>query len=198
LPVTYRIHDEATSMNDKARLRQLIDEVIAARREYWRLAFDRQPEIQLGNPATPQQLARLERKFSSPLPPSYRAFLELHNGWSGFDGDLKLLSTEDHDTAWVKDWVNHLGSLIREAGGENPFEHGALPILLGRDEQAFAFLEPRTVRKNGEMDVVSYELINEEDRFKDFVAFVKDNLEMTKELIKEELEGVEDDIDDEG
>ena len=28
----------------------------------------------------------LERKVGTPLPPSYRAFLERHNGWGNFRG----------------------------------------------------------------------------------------------------------------
>ena len=183
-------------METHAKLQKLIAELIEAKREYYRLAFDTESKQKLGPPCSPAQIAKLERILGKPVPPSYRAFLELHNGWEKFDGDTKLLAVEDHEQPWVKERLKTLRSLLKEYGDDDPFEHGAVPVQLGKDDRAFTLLDPRVTRKNGEMDVVQYDLTQEEDRFKDFVAFLKDDLEVTRELIDEEKNGVSDEDDE--
>jgi SMI1 / KNR4 family (SUKH-1) len=184
-------------MEIHAKLQKLIHELIEAKREYYRLAFDREPRMKLGAPCSPEQLARLAAILGKPLPPSYRAFLELHNGWDGFDGDTKLLAVEDHEQAWVKNRVKTLSSLLEEYADENPFKEGAMPVLLGEDERAFTVLDPRKVRKNGEMDFVTFDLMQEQDRFKDFISFLEDDLVVTQELIEDEKKGTPDEEDEE-
>jgi len=51
----------------------------------------------LGYPgATHEQLARCERRLAAQLPPSYRAFLRVSNGWYKLDNFIdRLLSTEE-------------------------------------------------------------------------------------------------------
>jgi hypothetical protein len=185
-------------MEIHAKLQELIHELIGAKREYFRLAFDREPRFELGEPCSPQQIAKLAGILGKPLPPSYRAFLELHNGWNGFDGVTKLLAVEDHGQAWVRNRVESLSSLLQEYADENPFREGAIPILLGENEPAFTVLDPRKVRKNGEMDFVTFDLMQEQDRFKDFISFLQDDLAVTQELIEDEKKGTTaDEIDEE-
>jgi SMI1 / KNR4 family (SUKH-1) len=112
-------------------LQKLIHELAEAQREYDRLVSDEEDEHALGPPASPKQVAKLEDIVGKPLPPSYRAFLELHNGWDDFAGGAKLLSVEDHGRAWVKKRVKDLGDLFFENDSKNPFLNGAIPILLG-------------------------------------------------------------------
>jgi len=174
------------------KLQDLILELIKAKREYFRLAFDQELRFELGRPCTPEQVAKLSAVLGRPLPPSYRAFLELHNGWKGFDGPADILAVEDYDRTWVKNRLKTLSSLLTEYGDKNPFKVGAIPIVLGEDEPAFTVLDPNEVRKNGEMTFITYNLTQEQDRFKDFIAFLEDDLSVCLELIKEETEGVED------
>jgi hypothetical protein len=183
-------------MQDATALETLIREIMEAMLEYDRLAFDEEKPHELGPPASPKQIAKLESILGKSLPPSYRAFLELHNGWSHFDGGAKLLAVEDHESKWVK------GRLQEFAGGfegfaENPFEIGAIPVLLGTHENNFLVLDPGKVRKTGEMDFVAYDSLEEEDRFKDFTSYLRGQLEVLRRLIEIEKHGTRDEEEDE-
>src|SRR5215471_9559179 len=110
-------------------MRTLLNDLEMAKREYHRLKFDEEYPHVLGPPASQRQIAGLEYVLGRTLPLSYRNFLELHNGWSNFDGDGKLLAIEDHESKWVKEQLEYCANLWDE-DIENPFEHGAIPILL--------------------------------------------------------------------
>ena len=186
-------------MKDDTLLETLIRELMEAKLEYDRLAFDEEQPHELGPPASPKQIAKLESLLGKSLPPSYRAFLELHNGWSGLDGGAKLLAVEDHGSKWVKERLGTFESGFEDAEDfedvevkENPFKIGAIPVLLGTDEYNFLVLDPRKVRKNGEMDFVMYYYLEEEDRFKDFTSYLRDHLDVMRRLIKEEKHGTPD------
>ena len=118
-------------MKKYADLQKLIHELAEVKREYSRLAFDEEDRMMLGEPASPSQIAKLERRLGKPLPPSYRAFLELHNGWELFDGGLNLLSVEDQDSEWVQEWLKMLAMAFKAVDEENPFETRAIPVMLG-------------------------------------------------------------------
>jgi hypothetical protein len=176
-------------MKKHAGLRKLIDQLAETKREYTRLAFDEEDSMKLGEPASQSQIAKLERRLGKPLPPSYRAFLELHNGWEHFDGGLNLLSVEDQDSDWVRDWLKMLAMAFTAVKEENPFEKGALPIMLGEGEHTFLILDPRTVRRDGEMDFVKYTFAQVDERFKDFTSFLQGDLEGERELLDKEKKG---------
>jgi hypothetical protein len=182
-------------MKNHVELKKLIHQLAEAQREYDRLVSDEEEEHELGSSASPKQIARLESILGKPLPPSYRAFLELHNGWGDFNGGAKLLAIEDQGSAWVKKRVKDLGDLLFEDDRRNPFMNGAIPILLGKDENNYLVLDPSKVRKDGEMDFVMYDYGEEERRFKDFTSFLRHYLKLTQALIKDEKEGTSDDDD---
>lgn len=183
-------------MNNQIELAKLIRELTEAQVEYDRLVSDEDEKHELGLPASPKQIAMLESILKMPLPQSYRSFLELHNGWSDFDGGAKLLSVEDQEHIWVKERLKRLGELLFEDDNKNPFLNGCIPILLGKDESNYLVLDPSTVRKNGEMDFIMYDYNQEEERFKDFISFLQDSLKVKNELIEEEKHGIND--EDEG
>src|SRR3954453_21247224 len=115
-------------MKDDTSLETLIRELMEAMLEYDRLAFDEERPHELGPPASPKQIAKLEGILGKSLPPSYRAFLELHNGWSHFDGGAKLLAVEDHESKWAKERLQAFARGFEDVA-ENPFEIGAIPVL---------------------------------------------------------------------
>lgn len=182
-------------MEDDTSLETLIREIMEAMLEYDRLAFDEEQPHELGPPASPKQIAKLEGILGKSLPPSYRAFLELHNGWSDFDGSAKLLAVEDHGSKWVKERLQAF-ALGFKGIAENPFEIGAIPVLLGMHEFNFLVLDPGKVRKNGEMDFVMYDATEVEERFKDFTSYLRDKLEVLRQLIEEEKHGTPDEEED--
>lgn len=76
----------------------------------------------LGSPATPGTLESLEEFLKRKLPPSYRIFLSLCDGWRMIDGGVDLLSIENlmgpthmqAEEAWKRsmtirgdEWVKH-------------------------------------------------------------------------------------------
>ena len=173
-------------MTSPVEFQKLIHELSDSKRELDRLVFDEEYPHELSESASPQQIAALEGILRKPLPPSYRAFLGLHNGWSNFAGDAKILSVDDQEAEWVKERVKSLGFLFQEFEAEDPFTKGAIPILLGKREQSYLILDPRTVHPDGEMDFVSIHLTKEENRFKNFAEFLLHDLDLTGRLIQNE------------
>lgn len=153
------------------------------------MAFDQELSATLGEPAKPQQIATLERLIGQTAPPSYRAFLDLHNGWSEFQGNGKLLAVADHGSEWVKAATDMIDTNFAEFDMRSPFEEGAIPVMLGESIQDYLVLDPRTMRSNGEMDFVYYVLTEEGQRFEDFYAFLRNNLRIINLLIENERSG---------
>lgn len=178
-------------------LQELINELADAQREYDQLAFDEEFPHDLGEPCSLPQIARLEAILGAPLPPSYRAFLELHNGWERFDGEARLLAVEDQESEWVKNWVAGRDAFFYESDDQNPFKQGAIPIMVGVDQTNFLVLDPRTVRPDGEMDFVAYDIASEEERFSSFVSFLQDELALWQTLIEKETLGIAEEDDEE-
>lgn len=185
-------------MITKAELKKLIEDLILANREYFLLAYDDDEiTLEFRAPASPEQILTLERLLGSPLPPSYKMFLELHNGSPYFSGELNLLSVEEQKAEWVKETLNMLSMAFDEIKKENPFENGAIPVLLGNYEPSFLIVDPRTVRPDGEMDFVEFYYGEEINRFKDFTSFLYHKLESQNQLIEKEKYGIPDDEEDE-
>lgn len=178
-------------MELKAQLQQLISELAEARHTYDLLVFDELQPNELGAPATVEQINQLTARLGKPLPPSYRAFLELHNGWSDFEGDGKLLAVEDHDSEWVQEKIQYWNDIWDE-DSDNPFDHGAIPVLLGESLNHFLVLDPRRTAPNGQLLFVHYDYMQEEKTYDDFVAYLNNRLLILKRLIERETQGVDD------
>src|SRR2546430_1214868 len=131
-------------MEPRSEIRKLLDDFIEAKREYIRLRFDKEYSPKLAKPASPDDIAELEQKLGKALPPSYRAFLELHNGFVNFIGNQNLLAVEDQDD-WAEGELDRIGDLFDEFGGDNPFERGAIPVELGKGAAIYLVLDPSKV-----------------------------------------------------
>lgn len=170
-------------------LEQLIQELADAKRQYDQLAFDEERARTLGPPASPAQIAALEQRLGRALPPSYRAFLELHNGWDEFSGGSKLLAVEDQGREWVAERMGYWNDLF-EDDSVNPFKRGCLPVLFGEDENHFLVLDPRTARADGEMDFIDFDYTEDFARYGTFTEFLRHDLEITRKLIARQVDGV--------
>ena len=171
-----------------ARLRKLIPEIQAAFAESDRLMFDEEMPHELGPRCSAAQLKTLEKKLGGTIPPSYRAFLELHNGWENLAGDAKILAVEDHGSKWVKKRLDWLSVLFYDQG-DDPLEKGAIPLLLGPDAREVVLLDPSVRHKNGELDLVDYDLVREVRRFPDLVKYLEAKLHVLQAMIKEDTKG---------
>jgi hypothetical protein len=142
------------------------------------------------NPGASQlAIAAVEERISHPLPPSYREFLALHDGWPRFFEGATLLGTANLGKRMYED----MARAAFEAA-ETPVPHLAPPsraqrppvVPFGIDLQGttlFAF-NPSVTRADGECEVVAW--VNEigvrRDTFTGFLEFVV-------EMCESELEG---------
>src|SRR5688572_16623494 len=170
-------------------LELLIREIADAKRKYDQLVFGEERPRTLGLPADPAQLDALEQHLGRALPPSYRAFLELHNGWDEFSGGSKLLAVEDHGRDWVCERIAYWDDLF-EDDSVNPFQRGCLPVLFGEDENHFLVLDPHTAREDGEMEFIDLDYTEELARYSTFNEFLRHDLEITRRLIARYVAGV--------
>ncbi len=179
-------------MTDPSELAELVAALQDAFREQDQLLFDEEYEHRLGAACTAARVDELEQRLRIRLPPSYRAFLMLHDGWTRFTGDGVVLSCADFFADWVRRRIAALSVLFYERGPD-PFERGAFPLVLGEDARTFLVADPTTARENGEMDLILYDLTRESRRFPDFVAFLRYKLEVVHAIIESERNGNDDD-----
>jgi len=129
--------------------------------------------------ASPSAIAAVEERISHRLPPSYREFLALHDGWPRFFEGATLLGTANLGKRMYED----MARAVFEAA-ETPVPHLAPPsrverapiVPFGIDLQGttlFAF-NPNVTRADGECEVVAW--VNEvgvrSDTFTGFLEFV--------------------------
>jgi hypothetical protein len=173
---------------DDVALRDLVAALVQSQRDYWQLRFGRDRRGELGPPATPAQLAELERLLGSPLPPTYRQFLSLHRGWSRFIGDAHVLSLEQRQSPTMIGHLNALRALAVENNDKSVAD--GFTIVAGEASQYVVYLDVTTRRNNGEMDVVEWSFDDGEvGRHPDFVAYLQHQLDASKRLIAKEKQG---------
>jgi hypothetical protein len=175
-------------MTEPSELAELVAALRDAFREQDELLFDEEYEHKLGAACTASSIDAVEQRLRRRLPPSYRAFLMRHDGWTRFTGDAVVLSCADFFADWVRRRVAALSALFFERGPD-PFERGAFPLVLGEDARTFLVADPTTVRDDGEMDLILYDLTRESRRFPDFVAFLRYKLEVVRAIIESERNG---------
>lgn len=139
--------------------------------------------------ASASAIAAVEERIAHPLPPSYREFLALHDGWPRFFEGATLLGTANLGKRMYED----MARAVFEAA-ETPVPHLAPPsrierapiVPFGIDLQGttlFAF-NPNVIRADGECEVVAW--VNEVGvRSESFAGF----LEFVVEMCESELEG---------
>jgi hypothetical protein len=132
-------------------------------------------------------IAVVERRIRHPLPPSYRAFLHLHDGWPLFFHEASLLGTRDLS----KPGPFHL-TRAAFAAYETPIPEIGPPSRPQGDSQAmipfgidptattiFAF-NPAVTSADGEMEVILWVngLGERAQNFSDFLAMSLEMLEL--------------------
>lgn len=144
-----------------------------------------QPFRDLGlipNPAASElALAKAEERLGRPLPPSYRAFLELHDGWPRFFDGASLLGTANLGLRQYED----LARAVFEAA-ETPVPDLGPPsrprarslIPFGADLEGttlFAF-NPAVTSPDGEYEVIAWmnEIGVRQPSFRAFLEFIWD------------------------
>ena len=127
------------------------------------------------NPAArDHRIANAELRLGRPLPSSYRAFLERHDGWPRFFEGAALLGSRQLGEPGHKE---HAQMLLDACEGQSDSREHEL-IVFGLDPQGttvFAF-DPQLVDDEGEMAVICWvqELGVLRGSFTEFLELVKD------------------------
>jgi len=138
------------------------------------------PQV-LRPPATEEALAALaRRRFGGQLPPSYEAFLRLHDGWQHYLGEVHILGCEDHAQFWVRERLDALRQLVANDDEDDVFiPADAIPVLLGRGGRTFAWFAPSPRHDNGELDILQHDLeFGDLDQHSSFLGFLAEELSL--------------------
>jgi hypothetical protein len=166
------------------RIRHAVDEGRKARSEYYDV-IDLPNEQQLGAPAPNELIIELETRLGKKLPPSYRVFLSLYDGWRMVDGAMDLLSIgemlEGAREKKISEWQQKAlveGDLV-----------AAKSLVIGVAEvtPTKLLLNPEIVDDQGEWIIVQHHIV-EECTYPNFLVWLEESIEEFKELIKQEKE----------
>ncbi len=107
------------------------------------------PQTWLGHPgATEEQIKAAEARLGIKLPPSYRAFLQVSNGWQETTPFIQHLgSTEDISwfAAQYPDWLRQWSQRYRTTPASH--SNGASTVLSVSDQDYFVYGEAQDCRK---------------------------------------------------
>jgi hypothetical protein len=168
-------------------LEAAIEEGQAARTAYYE-SIDLPDEQILGEPASAAALDAIEHKFGRPLAPSYRRFLELHDGWMMASGDLDLLSTAQMAEA---PYAGRIKKFHADCEKYND-KVGARSLVIGYSETTpkRLLLDPERVDGAGEWTLVVHHH-GEEETSESFLVWLEDSVEEFNELAEEDSEEIQ-------
>lgn len=162
-------------------IKSAIKDGVNARKEFY-ISMCEPDEQQLGLPASDRSIISIEKIFHFKLPPSYRTFLSLHDGWNMIDATSDLYSCEKivqvnqtKEADELKKLIIHRNSKISK-----------LLIIGGSSYTASNYLlDLNKINKNGENPIIDYEK-GIEDQYSSFLEFLTitniEYLELTKDI----------------
>lgn len=140
-------------------------------------------EQELGPPASEADISAFESHVGYPLPPSYRMFLSLHNGWRHWEGDTHLLSLEQMRHGPYADWVRAWKEEAK-GRGETLIEQG-LVVATALHADTGLIMETALRYAGGEMAIINWEH-QEIARYSDFLELLQRDAEDWEALVDEE------------
>ncbi|MGH1348996.1 MAG: SMI1/KNR4 family protein [Nannocystales bacterium] len=150
------------------------------------LMFDEDYAGILGEGCSSAQIDEASRALGRALPPSYQAFLEMHDGWTDFIGEAPLLAVEDRRGDVFKRRVKEIGDHLRSFGDHDFVPH-AFFLLAHPDVSTVLYLDKEKPTEGGELELVEYSLReNELGRYSSFAEYLKGRLKVTQRLIARE------------
>lgn len=179
----------------ETNLRKLVRDLDQALRELATFPeYDRvSPQPNPG--ASEEQIARYEAYLGRPLPPSYRAFIAMHDGYRALAYPGDMLSIEDVMPGGA--WHERIATWKKTSAkyGSAEVVDGIVIANLGQPNN-WAFLDPkRTSAKTKEMKVVEWEP-EDSDEYPNVLKFLEECLETVRYGILEAKGEAPDDDDD--
>jgi len=135
-------------------------------------------------PATEAMIARYEREIGHRLPPSFRAFLALHDGWQSFWGAMWIGGTAGKAHKWVAaqvaEWRKYVKRPIGSPDDDPECFDPAEFTIIGADDNGGFLVFGRREGPGGEREVLDMPRGFAENRWPTFRAFVEDQLRCRK------------------
>lgn len=125
-----------------------------------------------GAPVTNETIQKLEKELNTELPPSYRAFLEINNGWKVVDGTQSFFSIDE-----IRSWKKRIDPsnwMSIASGAGHSFVEDCLVIGASDDSANKYLLNPKKI-KNGEWQFIDFDRDGHAifDSFLDFLIDTK-------------------------
>lgn len=174
------------------RIKLAVMQGIAERKNYFE-AIDLLDEQMLGRPAGESDLLTLETRLGRSLPPSYRTFLSLYDGWKMIDGGLDLLPVRDllggtrHQN--IKNWQQQMMAVGEDVAARS------LVIGISDITPTKYLLDPEVINEDGEWRLVQHHKI-EEAEFPTFLEWLEESVDEYRKLARMERNGAADENDD--
>jgi hypothetical protein len=136
-------------------------------------------KLRANPPATAAQIAKYEKHLDRELPRSYRAFLELHNGYEGLAFPGSMLAIEDlmPRGVWhprIEKWKKRMAS-----AGNGAVLDGIIIANLGQGNY-YVYLDPNRPSGPDELTVVEKDAGDEPDDYANVLEFLEECLETAK------------------
>jgi hypothetical protein len=148
------------------RVQEAVARGVRARSRFY-ASIDLEDEQSLGPPASLQDIEKLEKKCGNALPPSYRTFLVLHDGWIMVDGGCDLLRAGEMISGPVAEKTRKWqASMVKE---------GQAALASGLVVGFSAISQKRIVLDFGQLDAAGEgRLIQwDSDEFSEYESFIK-------------------------
>jgi SMI1 / KNR4 family (SUKH-1) len=139
-------------------------------------------EQELGGPAPEAQLVNIENRVGRRLPPSYRTFLSLYNGWRMISGAIDLLSIEEMLGGPRAEQVHKW----QQEAVRNDYEAitvRSLVIGLGEITATRILLDPETIGPDGEWALVLYDR-GEAEEYSSFIEWLEASVAIFRDMVE--------------
>ena len=174
------------------RIKLAVMQGMAERKNYFE-AIGLPDEQMLGRPAAESDLVTLETRLGRSLPPSYRTFLGLFDGWKMIDGGVDLLPVQD-----LLGGVNHINieswRQQMKVTGEDVAARSLVIGISGITPTKY-LLDPEVVDEDGEWRLVQHHKI-EEAEFPTFLVWLEESVDEYRKLARMTRDGTIDEDDD--
>lgn len=166
----------------KAAIEEWVQEVFRLNEEYYAL-IEAASEQALGPPASESAIRLAEEAAGIRFPPSYRMFLSLHDGWTDWEGDERLLSTADFRQGSYFDHVQSMRRFAWENGNGTILEGVIIGACL--TSASLLILDKTRIDERGEMEVVNWEHA-EVSRHPDLLELLQSTAVDLQQMIEDE------------